>query len=368
LGEITDAHRAISIMTDGDGYLHMAWNHHNNSLHYGKSTMPGMLTVKREMAMTGSDEDDVTYPEFFRLPDGDLIFMYRHGQSGSGNLVINRYSCADKAWERLHDVLIDGEGQRNAYWQACVDKQGTIHISWVWRETWDVSTNHDMCYARSADRGDTWQKSTGERYTIPITVCTAEYAAHIPQKSELINQTSMYADADGTPYIATYFKPAGSEVPQYHLMYKNDDGAWVTMQITDRSTAFSLSGGGTKKIPVSRPQVVVGNDAKVYLMYRDVERGNRVSVNVSLNLNANTWEVYDLTDFSVESWEPSYDTELWKDSLQLQIFVQKSAQGDGESLEALPAQPVFIYEFTPDLKASDILKVIPFVKGDDSDS
>ena len=62
-------------------------------------------------------------------------------------------------WERIQDVLIDGEGNRNAYWQMHVDENGIIHISWVWRETWMVETNHDLCYAQSADGGHTWRKS-----------------------------------------------------------------------------------------------------------------------------------------------------------------------------------------------------------------
>ena len=48
----------------------------------------------------------------------------------------------------VHDILIDGEGERNAYWQMYVDKAGVIYLSWVWRETQLVETNHDLCYAR----------------------------------------------------------------------------------------------------------------------------------------------------------------------------------------------------------------------------
>ena len=44
-GNVSDAHNVISIMVDGDGYLHMAWNHHNNQLHYVKSKMPGSLDM-----------------------------------------------------------------------------------------------------------------------------------------------------------------------------------------------------------------------------------------------------------------------------------------------------------------------------------
>ena len=94
--------------------------------------------------MTGVDEGDVTYPEFYPLTDGDLLFVYRSGSSGRGNLVMNRYSLKDHKWARVQDVLIDGEDKRNAYWQLYVDEKGTIHLSWVWRETWQVETNHDL--------------------------------------------------------------------------------------------------------------------------------------------------------------------------------------------------------------------------------
>ena len=79
---------------------------------------------------------------------------------------MNRYSLKDHKWARVQDVLIDGEDKRNAYWQLYVDEKGTIHLSWVWRETWQVETNHDLCYARSFDNGVTWYKSDGEQYKL----------------------------------------------------------------------------------------------------------------------------------------------------------------------------------------------------------
>jgi hypothetical protein len=205
IGNTNDAHNTISIMVDGQGYLHMAWDHHNHPLRYCRSISPGSLELTEKMAMTGETEQKVSYPEFHKLPNGNLLFFYRDGGSGQGNLVINRYDVRSKKWERLHSNLIDGEGQRNAYWQAFVDSKGTIHISWVWRESPDVASNHDMGYARSTDGGKTWMKSTGQKYQLPIIAPSAEYACKIPQKSELINQTSMFADASGRVYIATPF-------------------------------------------------------------------------------------------------------------------------------------------------------------------
>ena len=100
-----------------------------------------------KLPMTGILEEHVTYPEFYRLSDGNLLFFYRDGSSGNGNLLINYYDCETQRWSKRQQNLIDGEGERNAYWQMAIDAEDRIHLSWVWRETPDVATNHDMCYA-----------------------------------------------------------------------------------------------------------------------------------------------------------------------------------------------------------------------------
>jgi hypothetical protein len=346
-GNVKDAHNVISIMIDGDGFVHLSWDHHGNVLHYSKSVASLGLEMSPEMHMTGVKEAKVTYPEFYRLANGDLLFFYRDGSSGNGNFIINKYSIATRTWQRLQDVLINGEGKRNAYWQACVDVKGTIHVSWVWRESADVSSNHDMCYAASDDGGITWRKSNGTVYTLPITQSTAEVVVAIPQKSELINQTSMTADEDGNPYIATYFKPQGSNVPQYQLIYFNGK-VWRVNQVSNRQTPFSLSGVGTKKIPISRPQIIVGKaNGKItaIMLYRDEENGSVASAATCKDLATNSWTTKNITTTALDNWEPSYDTELWKQSKKLHIFIQKAGQGDGEKLENLAPQPVYVLEW-----------------------
>ncbi|GAB2806277.1 BNR repeat-containing protein [Ferruginibacter profundus] len=345
-GDVTDAHRSISIITDGDGYLHMSWNHHGNKLHYSKSIAAGALQMTEELPMTGIAETNVTYPEFHCLPDGNLLFLYRDGRSGQGNLVVDRYNTSQKKWEQLQSNLIDGEKQRNAYWQACVDTKGTIHLSWVWRESPDVASNHDMCYAQSTDGGITWTNSKKEKYTLPINATTAEYVCRIPQKSELINQTSMYADEEGHPFIASYWKDQGDSIPQYHVIY-NTGAAWVIQNTGFRKTAFSLSGAGTKRIPVSRPQILSfkkGNTNAVIVIFRDEERGSKVSVAINRDMNVNKWLLKDVTTATVGSWEPAYDTELWKHKKQLHLFVQYTDQKDGEGKANILPQPVQVLE------------------------
>lgn len=343
-GNISDAHNVISLGVDGDGYLHVSFDHHGHPLRYAKGIAPGSLVLGQLLPMTGNDESDVTYPEFYSMPDGDLIFAYRSGASGRGNLILNRYDVKCKSWSRIHDVLIDGEGKRNAYWQMYVDPKGTMHLSWVWRETWLVETNHDLCYAKSIDGGKTWLKSDGAQYSLPITMATAEIAWNIPQNSELINQTSMTADIKGNPYIATYWRDRESDIPQYRLVW-HDGKKWSMSTVGDRKSSFSLSGGGTKMIPIARPRLV-SDGKKAYYIFRDEERGSKVSLAYTPHLGKNEWSVSDVTDFSVDAWEPSIDVNLWNNKRKLHVYVQTSHQGDGEKIakDMETTTPVYILE------------------------
>ena len=340
-GNVADAHNTISLGLDGAGYLHISWAQHGVPLRYARSRTPYRADFEVIDQMVDPElERHVTYPEFRRFSNGDLLFAYRDGSSGNGDLVLNRYDVREGRWERIQSKLIDGQRRRNAYWQMYMDAQDVIHLSWVWRESWLVETNHDLCYAASRDGGRSWQRSDGTDYELPITLATAEVAWEIPQGSELINQTSMAADPQGHPYIATYWRAPGDSIPQYRLVW-HDGARWQAAQVGDRKTPFSLSGGGTKSIPISRPQLV-SDGKRTMLLFRDVECGSVVSVAESRDLRR--WRVRDLTKDPVDAWEPSLDYERWKREAVLDLFVQRVGQGDGEKTTDLPPQTVRILE------------------------
>ena len=338
-GNTADAHNVISIMVDGDGYLHMAWDHHGHPLRYSRSVSSGSLEMQAQ-PMVGSLEEKVTYPEFYRLPDGDLLFVYRDGSSGNGNMVLNRYHLQSKSWSRVNSNLLDGEGTRNAYWQMCVSDVGSIHVSWVWRESFQVETNHDMGYAVSKDGGVTWQTSTGKNYALPITMKTSEYAWKIPERSNLINQTSMITDDSDHPYIATYFQAPSDSCPQYYVIYKNRN-EWSLSRVTNRNLDFDLGGAGTRSIPISRPQLLYINKQLV-MVYRDEEHQDRALM-ATAKLSDMWWESEEITDESLDRWEPSYDTELAKKGI-LHLYLQRVGQESGEKSTGVPPQMVSILE------------------------
>jgi hypothetical protein len=159
----------------------------------------------------------------------------------------------------------------------------------------------------------------------------------------------MFADNDGHPFIATYWREEGSSIPQYHLVYKTNDG-WKKAVLDFRKTSFSLSGVGTKRIPISRPQIVAWKtktNLSAAMIFRDEERGSKISAAINKNLGKDKWTIVDLTQTSVGSWEPTYDTELWKAKNILHLFVQNVEQADAEGQSKLPPQMVEVLEWDP---------------------
>ena len=345
--DVSDAHNAIAIAVDGSGVLHVAWAEHNKPLHYARAVSAGSLVLGTPERMTGLREERVTYPQFYSLPGGDLLFVYRDGQSGNGDVLLDRYDVRRRAWRVVQHPLIAGEGRRNAYVnQLAIDARGGWHLSWVWRDSPDVASNHDVLYARSADEGRTWRTSSSATYALPITASTAEVAWAVPQRSELINQTSGAVDGSGHPFIATYWRDATSDVPQLRLVW-HDGSRWRSSRVGERTLPFRLSGGGTKRIPLSRPQVLVGRRGDVMVVYRDQERGGGITVARSSDRDHSRWTVRELWPTSVGQWEPTYDIDRWRLDRRLSLFVQRVGQGDGESLEHVPAQPVSVLDWTP---------------------
>lgn len=346
-GTVADAHRSISLAVDGSGRLHVAWDQHGDPLHYARAVAPHSIELGPKTPMTGQREERVTYPQFFRLPDGDLLFLYRDGEAGDGALVLNRYHAATGQWAQVQQNLIDGEGQRSPYWGMTVDGNGTLHLAWTWRDSADVATNHDLAYARSADGGRTWTRSDGSACPLPITAASAEYALRIAPGSNLMNPPAVTADGQGRPAIATYWSPAPGAPPQFHVV-RHDGKAWAVVPGPARSSTFALAGSGTKRPPISRAIVLV-ESGDLHLVYRDDLRGGRVIFASRETGATGRWLETELTHESVGAWEPSFDPIAWKRFGQIQMLVQDVSQLDGNDRAgaAVPATPIGTLIFCP---------------------
>lgn len=327
-----DAHNVISIAVDGDGFLHLAYDHHNTPLKYLKSVAPYSLDL--EMAkMIPNDykkEKDVTYPEFYNFSNGDLLFVYRN----LNNMIMNYYDTKNKKWTRLYDNLFENDALLRPYWQMYVDENDCIHISWLWRSKgWEPATNNGIYYVKSSDYGKTWQQLFDSTSITPIfTRLNVKKIIDIPEKSNLINQTSMSSDSKGNVYIATYFNTKTDSITNYHLIvYNNKTIKDITLG--HRKTNFSLQGMGTLMIPICRPKVVV-SQKKVFVFFRDEELDSRIAVYYSKKkkMSEKSFKLAFLTLDNFGAWEPCIDSQLLKKYGKINLFVQKTFQKSGDKI------------------------------------
>jgi hypothetical protein len=342
-GKVADAHNGAVLGVSPDGILHLAYDHHNNPLHYRASRRPGDIhSFGPEQPMTGQLEERVTYPQFVNAPAGTLYFFYRDGRSGNGRLCLNRYDAERHTWHALHHPLIDGLDRCNPYWwRPAFGPDGAMHLAWCWRDTPNAATNHDICYARSDDGGATWRRSTGDRQVLPITPENADVVDPVPAGTNLINQCAAVVDAAGHPHLAHYQDDA-TGVPQYMQLWHDGTG-WRRASVSARETPFTLAGSGSLRIPISRPEIAIAPDGAIWLITGGEEAGDAVRLYHG-GQEGEDWQVQDLPVGALGNWEPTYDVNRWRRDGILSLFILPVRQGDHETTTAQPPQTAAVLE------------------------
>jgi len=241
-----DSHNYVTMAIDHDGQLHVSGNMHNVPLIYFRTEKAGDISTLKQYAMTGKLEDRVTYPKFLKDHRGELIFTYRHGGSGNGNTIYNRYNRKKHFWTRLLDTpLFDGEGRRNAYPLGPVrGPDGWFHVVWVWRDTPDCATNHHLSYVRSRDLIH-WESAFGEPVKLPIKMSQKElWVDPIPIHGGIINGGEKLAfGADNRPII-TYHKSDEKGNMQIYAA-RPAEKTWAVHQLTDWNKPVVFGGRGS---------------------------------------------------------------------------------------------------------------------------
>ncbi len=272
LDEVTgwDSHNYIRMALDAQGHLHLSGNMHVDTLVYFQAAQPyDIQSLKRRSSLLGEDEVRVTYPVFFDAPEGDLIFTYRIGGSGNGNQVYNRYNPQSQQWSRLLDQpLVDGKGEMNAYLHGPIlGPDGFFHLVWVWRDTPDAETNHDLSYAKSRDLVH-WMQSDGSPQTLPITLDNCEIIDPVAAGQGMINGNTVIGfDAAGRCVVSYHkFDEAGNtQVYQARL----EDDSWQLYQSTDYDFRWDFGGRGSLNSRIRLQPVTVEAQQLQQLVWLD---------------------------------------------------------------------------------------------------
>ncbi len=247
-----DSHNYIAIAEDAVGRLHVAANMHSSPMTMFVSDPSGdVRTLKRAPVLVDvALERSATYPIFLRDRAGRLIFKYRNGMSGAGDEIYDVLDADTGKWARLTAApLVDGEGERNAYFMGPVVGPDTwFHIAWVWRETPMAETNHDLSYAKSPDLIH-WFKADGTPLPLPIKLKDAEIVDPVPVKGGMINNNTLLGfDEQGRATITYHKFDKAGDTQIFLARYRGPKAGWERAQISQwKGYRWDFSGGGSLK-------------------------------------------------------------------------------------------------------------------------
>ncbi len=269
-----DSHNYIRMAFDKDKILHVSGNMHCVNLIYFRAQKPldieSVEPIHRMTAENSSKEalavareNKVTYPQFLNSIDGNLIFTYRDGSSGNGSQIWDIYDTETKTWKRFLDTpMFDGLGLCNAYFQGPLKgPDGWFHVAWVWRDTPDCATNHDLSYMRSKDLIH-WENSCGKPLTLPVTEKTGEVVAPLKNGEGLLNPLVRIGFDAEKRVVLTYSRYDEKKNNQI-MQARRETDSWKYYQTTDWTHSWVFTGGGCIPTELSFSEVKCEN-GKLY--------------------------------------------------------------------------------------------------------
>ncbi len=399
-----DAHNVIAFgICPQDGTLHVAWDHHDNALRYRRSVaglcttkkdawgQPGMLNAEQNwLTAPGVDSTqlgDVTYPQFITTPSGGLVMDRRYVTSGNGDQYLNVYNPATTNWLPQVEFIdragtyvgTDAYGNTVTAYERCAylngfdfDSNGTIHVTWTWRESASQYGNRDICYAYSPDLGTNWYNNAGTK--IADTSIGQKITMNSPgitvvplnMRQLLINQQAQCVDNDGrvhalmlhrrqeSGYGPALFSAKFSNkfTAYYHYFRDPDIGKWTQRRIPPPDGDYEVG---------SRPCMGYDAQGNVYaaFLYWPVGKfdipgarlnntftGTLVIASASKASQYTDWEVLQVIDDHDFDGEPLLDQpRLLSDNI-LAVYIQEHdtyVSGNG-----IPT-PLHVYEFAVDV-------------------
>jgi hypothetical protein len=266
-----DSHNDITLAIDDKGLIHLSGNLHVDPLNYYRTTRPlDIGSLQQVNRMVGQDEDRATYPRFLRDSQGRLLFMYRDGSSGNGRRLINIYDSDKRQWHRwLDEPLLDGQGKMNAYPRGPQrGPDGWFHLAWVWRNTPDAQTNHDLSYMVSRDLKH-WFTGDGQPVDLPATPANEKVIVDpVPSRAGLLNASfDLGFDHKNRPVLAYHKYDEQGHSQIYNARLEGDD--WRIYQTSDFDFRWDFGGRGALPGPIMRAKGVrVLDDGRLVQSYR----------------------------------------------------------------------------------------------------
>lgn len=199
-------HNTPSVAVDGDGFIHIWYDMHNDQMKIKKSAEPRRVDAGW-LHESGPWSGRYTYPAATVASNGDVYFTARRKKGWTCQLF--HYDRSEKNWRLVADFA-------QAFGFTCYlprpygASDGKVHLSFQWRKGKPGANRHLGSYAVYDPAEDTFKRADGTPYYLPISPRTAD--AYQPLEANWENQYGISAhgltvnDQDQPLIVYNYFR------------------------------------------------------------------------------------------------------------------------------------------------------------------
>lgn len=184
------------------------------------------FSARQNMADAGAAVP-YNYPQPIQLSDYSLCLFYRQGSFNNSKWVYKKSTDNGATWSAPVVVADNSPNGVYAYIGQNPDNLDEVHMAGYFAYSVDVRRRH-VWYAKNANirTGNSWTKSDGVAYTLPITDATAERALSLDTTPLLVTDIKVIGNK---PYITYGF----DQNPNHKLRWcEKGATAWVHRDVT----------------------------------------------------------------------------------------------------------------------------------------
>ncbi|MGI5817460.1 MAG: BNR-4 repeat-containing protein [Armatimonadota bacterium] len=178
-----DAHRNPTLLIDEAGHLFMFWGAHGHESFVHRSVRPHDISEWEERAPIEPEEGSTSYPQPWMLREGEIFVSYRKAPGWRARMSTD----GARSWSDPVDIAAfgmpdDARGcaEYSIYGSTVADEgpwPRKVHFAWSrlgggtpeeieQKHLW--GRRYNLYYTYSDDGGETWRRSDGGAYDLPI--------------------------------------------------------------------------------------------------------------------------------------------------------------------------------------------------------
>ena len=338
VGQALDNHGGPALTCDSSGYLHIVYYPHGDPFRYRRSVRPNDASQWTEEVQFGKG---CMGPSMVCTADDKLVLVCRESSTQQWGLDMYE-KPANGEWKGPRRILHGNAPSGGLHWQAAlsVGRDGkTVHMSFNLEEDGLGSYGYAIGYLRSPDAGKSWQRSDGEKITLPATPATID----IVDGSRTVKGPAKFGagfcvgnctlDPDGVPwvlYCRTDLDPIEAWVAQL-----TTEGKWRKIPLLPEIQRKWKDRG--VKVPGG---IVFGRDGTMYVAVTTVKSGTgdkkvwwgHQSAEVALLVSKDrgrTFSVFEVScaDDSAPNWLPSLERPTRSELIKIPALIYTRRNG-----------------------------------------